>query len=98
MSAPVPETYAIIKLGRALAPATTYRLRADSLRSLMGIARSSDRVFITPRQMTDSTRARGDSARRPDSTRRPPPVRRPPLHDDLSLRLVRELFNPGVTK
>ena len=98
MSAPIPETYAIIKLGRALAPATTYRLRADSLRSLMGIARSSDRVFITPRQMTDSTKARGDSARRPDSTRRPPPVRRPPLHDDLSLRLVRELFTPGRSK
>ena len=97
MSAPVPETYAIIKLGRALAPATTYRLRADSLRSLMGIARSSDRVFITPRH-TDSTKARGDSARRPDSTRRPPPARRPPEQDELSFRLVRELFTPGVSK
>ena len=65
MSAAVPETYAIIKLGRALTPATTYRLRADSLRSLLGIARSSDRVFITPRPKTDSTRARGDSALTP---------------------------------
>ncbi len=100
MSAPVPETYAILKLGRALTPATTYRLRADSLRSLMGIARTSDRVFIAPRHTTDSTRARGDSARRPDSTRRPPPppARRPPQRDNLSLGLVRELFTPGVRK
>jgi hypothetical protein len=97
MSAPIPETYAIIKLGRALTPATTYRLRADSLRSLMNIPRTSDRVFIAPRH-TDSTRAPGDSARRPDSTRRPPPPRRPSEHDELSLRFVRELFAPGVTK
>jgi len=98
MSAPIPETYAIIKLGRALVPATTYRLRADSLRSLMGIARSSDRVFIAPRHNADSTRARGDSARRPDSTRRPPPARRPPEHDELSFRILRELFTPGASK
>ena len=98
MSAPLPETYAIIKLGRALVPATTYRLRADSLRSLMGFARTSDRVFIAPRHTADSTAARGDSARRPDSTRRPPPVRRPPEREDLSLRLVRELFTRGVNK
>ena len=97
MTAAVPETYAIIKLGRSLTPATTYRLRADSLRSLMNIPRTSDRVFIAPRHV-DSTRARGDSARRPDSTRRPPPARRPPEHDELSLRFVRELFAPGVSK
>ena len=98
MTAPVPETYAIIKLGRALVPATTYRLRADSLRSLMGFARTSDRVFIAPRHTADSTAARGDSARRPDSTRRPPPTRRPPDRDDLSFRLVRELFTRGTSK
>jgi hypothetical protein len=97
MTAAVPETYAIIKLGRSLTPATTYRLRADSLRSLMNIPRTSDRVFIAPRHV-DSTRARGDSARRPDSTRRPPPARRPPEHDELSLRFVRELFAPGVSQ
>ncbi|HEX5072290.1 MAG TPA: Ig-like domain-containing protein [Gemmatimonadaceae bacterium] len=95
MSAPVPETYAILKLGRALTPGTTYRLRADSLRSLMGIARTSDRVFIAPRPRSDSTRPPGDSARRPDSTRRPPP-RVPLQRDDLSLRLVRDLFAPGA--
>jgi len=97
MSAPIPETYAIIKLGRGLKPATTYRLRADSLRSLMDIPRTSDRVFIAPRH-TDSTRAPGDSARRPDSTRRPPPARRPPERGELSLRFMRELFTPGVAK
>ena len=96
MTAPIPETYAIIKLGRALTPATTYRLRADSLRSLMNIPRTSDRVFIAPRH-TDSTKARGDSARRPDSTRRPP-ERRPQEQDNLSLRFVRELFAPGASK
>src|SRR6185436_8819282 len=97
MSAPIPETYAIIKLGRALTPATTYRLRADSLRSLMNIPRTSDRVFIAPRH-TDSTRAPGDSARRPDSTRRPPPARRPPEHDESSFRILRDLFTPGVSQ
>ena len=106
-SAPIPETYAIIRLGRALAPATSYRLRADSLKSLMGIARSSDRVFITPRSQpgVDSARARGDSARprpdsvrRPDSTRRPPPVRRPPDHDDVVLRVVRDVFTTGADR
>jgi len=102
-SAPIPETYAIIKLGRALAPATSYRLRGDSLRSLMGIARSSDRVFITPRAHADSTKARGDSARpdsgrRPDSTRRPPPVRRPPDRDEFMVRVLRELFTARADK
>jgi hypothetical protein len=106
-SAPIPETYAIIKVGRALAAATTYRLRGDSLRSLMGIARSTDRVFITPHTMQradstrprgDSTRPRPDSVRRPDSTRRPPPARRPPPRDDFSLQLVRELFTTRANK
>ena len=91
-SAPIPETYAIIKLGRPLAPATSYRLHADSLRSLMGIARSSDRVFTTAK-----ARAPGDSTRpRPDSARPPAPVRRPPGGDDPALRIVRELFTPGT--
>ena len=97
--APLPETYVVLKLGRALAPATSYRLHADSLRSLMGIARSSTRIFITPRPKADSTKARGDSARpRPDSARRPAPVRRPPDRDDFALRVVRELFTARVDK
>jgi Bacterial Ig-like domain len=89
-SAPAPETYAVITVGRPLAPVTSYRLHADSLRSLLGIARSSDRVFTTPRP-----RAANDTTTPPggDSARRPPPTRRPPPRDDLStLGLVRDLF------
>ena len=89
-SAPIPETYAIIKLGRALPPATSYRLHADSLRSLMGLARSSDRVFTTPRPRAarDTTKPPGDSTRRP-----PAPPRRPPPYDDVAaMRIVRDLF------
>lgn len=73
-SVPPPETYAIIALGRPLAAATSYRLHADSLRSLLGIVRSSDRVFTTarPRAPADTTRPPGDSARPPVPTRRPP--------------------------
>ena len=73
-SAPIPETYAVLRLGQQLAPASSYRLRADSLRSLMGIARSSDRVFTTPR-----ARPAADSTRPPNDSARTPPVRRPPL-------------------
>jgi len=95
-SAPIPETYAIITLGRPLALATSYRLHADSLRSLMGIPRSSDRVFITPRSRAaaDSGRPRPDSSRRPDSTRPAAPVRRPPPSDAFAMRVVRDLFTP----
>ena len=92
-SAPIPETYAIIKLGRALTSATSYRLHADSLRSLMGIARSSDRVFTTPRPRAprDTTRPPGDSGRRPTPPRRPPSDR-----DIEAMRIVRDLFSsPG---
>ena len=94
-SAPIPETYAIIRLTRPLALATSYRLRADSLRSLMGIARSSDRVFTTPRERTapDSTRPPNDSGRPPGA----PPVRRPPGERGLSLRMVRDLFAPSAS-
>jgi Bacterial Ig-like domain len=89
-SAPIPETYAIIKLSRPLAPNTSYRLRADSLRSLMGIARSSDRVFTTPHPPRPDT-----SKARRDTTRPPAPVRRPPGTDDLALRIVHDLFTPA---
>ena len=96
-SAPVPETYAVLKLGRPLAPATSFRLHADLLQSLMGIARSSDRVFTTPRP-----RAPGDTTKPPprDSARPPAPVRRPPPdHDDLAGgRIVRELFTRGISQ
>jgi hypothetical protein len=91
-SQPPPETYAIIKLGRPLAPNASYRLRAEGLQSLMGVLRSSDRVFTTerPRPPRDTTKP----PPRPDSTRPPVPTRRPPGRDDFSaLRIVRELFS-----
>jgi hypothetical protein len=89
-SVPSPETYAILRLTRPLATATSYRVHVDSLRSLMGIARSSDRVFITPptRIAPDSTRPPNDSARPPGT----PPVRRPPDQRELSLQIIRNLF------
>jgi hypothetical protein len=89
-SQPAPETYAIIKLGRPLAPTTSYRLRAEGLQSLMGVLRSSDRVFTTerPRPARDTTKPP------PDSARPPVPTRRPPVRDDFSgLRVVRDLFS-----
>jgi hypothetical protein len=91
-SVPSPETYAILRLTRPLATATSYRVHVDSLRSLMGIARSSDRVFITPptRIAPDSTRPPNDSARPPGT----PPVRRPPGQRELSLQIIRDLFAP----
>jgi hypothetical protein len=95
-SAPVPETYAVLKLGRSLAPAASFRLHADLLQSLMGIARSSDRVFTTPR-----ARAPGDTTKPPprDTGRPPAPVRRPPDRDELAgLQIIRQLFTRGISQ
>ena len=85
-SAPLPETYAMVTLTRPLPPGASYRLRADSLLSLMGIYRSSDRVFTTPR-----ARPAGDSARprQPGDTAAPP--RRPPGNGSAD-RLIQSLF------
>ena len=69
-------------------PTTSYRLHVDSLRSLMGIARSSDRVFTTPRPRPprDTTRRLAIPLER-GATRRVRRRRaRPPGHDDLSLQ------------
>jgi hypothetical protein len=85
-SAPIPETFAVVRLARPLAPAASFRLRADSLLSLMGIYRSSDRVFTTPR-----ARAPGDTTRPPGDTTRPP--RRPPGNGSAD-RVIQSLFSP----
>ena len=82
-SAPIPETFAVVRLTRPLAPATSFRLRADSLLSLMGIYRSSDRVFNTPRPRADSARAPGDTTR----------PRRPPGTESAN-RTIQSLFTP----
>ena len=84
-SVPSPETYAVVRLTRPLAAATSYRLRADSLLSLMGIYRSSDRVFTTPRE-----RPPADSTRPPRDTTRP---RRPPGMERTD-RTIQALFAP----
>jgi hypothetical protein len=84
-SAPIPETYAVIRLGRPVLPVTSYRVRAEGLRNLMGVYRSSDRVFTTPRARPDS------ASRPPDSTGAPP--RRPPSNETTS-RLIQSLFAP----
>lgn len=71
-SRPPPETYAVLRLQTPLAPASSYRLRADSLESLTGVVRSSERVFTTPRPTArDSAAVRPDSAP-PAAPRRPP--------------------------
>jgi hypothetical protein len=91
-SVPSPETYAVIRIGRPLAPVTSYRLHVDSLRSLMAIVRSSDRVFTTSRERpaTDTTARPGRDTGRPPAT----PPRRPPARDDrASLRIIRDLFS-----
>jgi hypothetical protein len=86
-SAPIPETFAVVTLTRPLTPATSFRLRADSLLSLMGIYRSSDRVFISPRPAgADSTRPRV-----PGDTTGPP--RRPPGMERAD-RMIQSLFAP----
>jgi len=89
-SVPIPESYVVLRLGRPLAPNTSYRLHADSLRSLTGVARSSDRVFTTPRAAPpDSGRA--------DTTRPPAaPVRRPPDGDESASAVLRTVFDPAV--
>ena len=85
-SAPIPETYAVVRLTGPLAPGASYRLRVELLQSLMGITRSTDRVFTTPRARapSDTTRPRGDSAT---------PPRRPPAIESAE-RAIQALFRP----
>ena len=66
----IPVTVLYIKFGKALRPATSYRITADSLRSITGNVRTSSRVFTTPRPRADTGRARPDTGRaRPDTGR-----------------------------
>ena len=88
-SRPVPETDVVLVLAAPLRPATNYRLTATEIRNLLGIARTSDRSFSTPKpQPADTTAARRDTtkARRPapgappprPGTQPPPPPAKPP--------------------
>lgn len=55
----IPELEVILRLERPLAPQSNYLLRATDLRSVVGVSRSSQRRFQTPRaQRRDSTQAR----------------------------------------
>ena len=73
-SRPIPRTGVIVRLGAPLTPVTSYRLRAIDVRGLWGNARTSDRVFATPKPAAkDSTAAPGAAARpRPTAPARPP--------------------------
>ena len=71
LTARIPTTTLYLRVAERLAPNTSFRLRADSLRSVTGAVRSSERVFTTPRQRADTGQARPDTGRvRPDSGRR----------------------------
>ena len=56
-----PPTRANLRLAAPLKPSATYRLRATGIRGLLGNARTSDKVFITPKPPAP-----------PDTTRRAP--------------------------
>lgn len=59
-SAQIPVTVIYLRSSQPLPPGTSFRLSADSLRSITGAWRSSTRVFTTPR-------ARADTATPPDT-------------------------------
>jgi hypothetical protein len=70
-SVPAPYTTLLLRLGRPLAPAATYRLGVTSARGLSGREQQSERSFTTPRA---APRTPPDSARRPAPARAPAPV------------------------
>lgn len=72
MSRPLPEVEVVVTLARPLAAQSAYRLRAIDIRNLMGVPRTSERVFTTPRPKTPA-----DSTAR-DTTRATPPAAAPP--------------------
>lgn len=74
---PLPKTRLNLRLAKPLKPATTYRLRATDIRGLLGNARTSDKLFTTPKPPepapTDSTRPTTPRPRSSaDSLRRTP--------------------------
>lgn len=61
----IPLTVLYIKFSTPLRPSTTFRITADSLRSITGAVRSSSRVFTTPRPAArpDTGKSRPDTGR-----------------------------------
>ena len=64
-AARIPTTVLYVKFSQPLRPATSFRITADSLRSVTGAVRTSSRVFNTPRPAArpDTGRARPDTGR-----------------------------------
>ncbi len=78
-SKPSPGTEYVIKVATPLKPGTSYRLHADSVRNLLGRARTSERQFTTPKPAppSDSTKAKRPTNARADTTRGRRPAVRP---------------------
>jgi Big-like domain-containing protein len=64
-SARIPTMVLYVKFRQALRPASSFRITADSLRSVTGAIRTSSRVFTTPRPAAkpDTGKARPDTGR-----------------------------------
>jgi hypothetical protein len=93
---PSPITHVNLRLAKPLKPATTYRLRAIDIRGLLGNARTSDKLFTTPKPppppAPDSLRPPAVPRSGADSLRRMPA--RPTTTD--SLRRVTPTAAPPV--
>jgi hypothetical protein len=62
-SARIPVAALYVKFRQPLRPGTSYRVTADSLRSVTGAVRTSSRVFTTPRARADTGLSRPDTGR-----------------------------------
>ena len=86
-SRPSPTLHTNLRLSAPLKPSTTYRLRATAVRGLLGNARTSDKVFITPKPPAPPDTTRRVPA---DTTRR---LTRPP-GDTARSRTPRDTLRP----
>jgi hypothetical protein len=62
-AAQIPVMVVYLKFRQALRPQSSYRVTADSLRSITGHTRTSSRVFNTPRPRPDTGRVKPDTGR-----------------------------------
>lgn len=69
-SVPSPVLEFVVRLRAPLAPAEQFRLRADSVRNLLGRARTSERVFTTEKAQPKDTTKRDTTHTPRDTTRR----------------------------
>ena len=101
-SVPAPVTELLLTLASPLDPQTSYRLRAVEMRTLLGYARTSERVFTTPRRRPTADSAARDTSRATrDSTRaRTDTTARDPLARDTLRRdtLARDTLAPDMTR